>query len=92
VVQGVFLSAHNKALKSLVVVVEHGTVDAFASAFRLDVATMLQENMSLETLTVRSGICKAKQRSISFSLAWSDTIRRSNPSILKAVVVLLDRR
>jgi hypothetical protein len=50
----------NKALKSMVVVVKDDAKESFVSALRLDVATMLQENISLETLTIRRWNMKIK--------------------------------
>jgi hypothetical protein len=44
----------NKALKSLVVDVQYSVTETCLSAFYIDIATMLQENTSLEILTVQS--------------------------------------
>jgi hypothetical protein len=43
----------NKALKSLVVDVHHSVTESCLSAFRFDIATMLEENASLESLSIR---------------------------------------
>jgi hypothetical protein len=42
----------NKALKSLVVELKDDTIESLASAFRLDVAAMLEENTSLVSLSI----------------------------------------
>jgi hypothetical protein len=42
----------NKALKSLVVSVESGVTESCLSAFRIDIVAMLQENTSLESLSI----------------------------------------
>jgi hypothetical protein len=44
----------NKALKSLLVDVKHGVTESCISAFRIDIATLLQENASLESLTFKN--------------------------------------
>jgi hypothetical protein len=49
-----FLRTSNKALKSLAVGVQHGVTDSCISAFRIEIATILQENDSLEILYIRS--------------------------------------
>jgi hypothetical protein len=45
----------NKALKSLAVQVKCGSTESCLSAFRLGVVAMLQDNTSLESLTVKNG-------------------------------------
>jgi hypothetical protein len=44
----------NTALKSLVVDVRQGVTESCLSAFRVDIAAMLQENVSLESLSIQS--------------------------------------
>jgi hypothetical protein len=44
----------NKALKSLVVTFEEDVTESCVSAFRFDIAAMLQENASLESLFIQS--------------------------------------
>jgi hypothetical protein len=44
----------NKVLKSLEVDPQHGFTEPFLSAFQVDVAAMLQDNTSLETLSIRN--------------------------------------
>jgi hypothetical protein len=44
----------NTALKSLVVNVQYGVSESRLSAFRTDIAAMLQENTSLESLDIRN--------------------------------------
>jgi hypothetical protein len=44
----------NKALKSLRVYVQRGVTESCLSAFHIDIATMLQENTSLESLSIQS--------------------------------------
>jgi hypothetical protein len=72
----------NKALKSLTVTVEYGihSTESCFSAFHTDIVAMLQENTSLEILSI-SGWQNAKARIISHSSPRSITIRRSNTSI-----------
>jgi hypothetical protein len=48
-----FLST-NKALKSLVVDLQRCVTESCLSAFRINIAAMLQENASLESLDVQS--------------------------------------
>jgi hypothetical protein len=43
----------NKALKSLAVDVHRGVTESCLSAFRIDIVTMLQENTSLESLSIK---------------------------------------
>jgi hypothetical protein len=51
----------NKSLKSLIIVtLEQDVTESCLSAFRLDIATMLQENASLESLTVEQRWTKIK--------------------------------
>jgi hypothetical protein len=42
----------NKTLKSLVVDVQHGVTESCLSAFRIDIVAMLQENVSLESISI----------------------------------------
>jgi hypothetical protein len=44
----------NKSLKSLMVTLKDDATKSCASAFRIDIAAMLQENASLESLTIQS--------------------------------------
>jgi hypothetical protein len=44
----------NNALKSLVVTLDDDVTESCLSAFRIDIATMLQDNASLETLSIPS--------------------------------------
>jgi hypothetical protein len=44
----------NKALKSLVVNVQHGATDSSLSALYIDIAAMLQDSASIESLSIRS--------------------------------------
>jgi hypothetical protein len=48
-----FLRTHT-ALKSFAVFLEHGVTQSLATAFRTDIVAMLQDNLSLESLTIRS--------------------------------------
>jgi hypothetical protein len=43
----------NKALKSLMITLDQDVMESCLSAFRIDIAVMLQENTSLESLTIR---------------------------------------
>jgi hypothetical protein len=54
-----FLRA-NKAIKSLKVNVKRGDTESCLSAFRIDIAAMLQENTSLESLSIQSSRIKIK--------------------------------
>jgi hypothetical protein len=54
-----FLRA-NKALKSLVVIMKGGVAETCLSAFRIDIAAMLQENTSLENLAIQGWGNKSK--------------------------------
>jgi hypothetical protein len=54
-----FLRTH-KTLKSLVFDVYHGVTESCLSAFRVDIAVMLEDNASLESLSIVSTIPKFK--------------------------------
>jgi hypothetical protein len=43
----------NKALKSLIITFDKDVADFCVAAFRIDIAAMLQENTSLENLSIR---------------------------------------
>jgi hypothetical protein len=51
----------NKALKSLIVTLDMDVTRSCVSAFCIDIAAMLQENASLESLIIRSHAIKAKE-------------------------------
>jgi hypothetical protein len=49
------LSPHQQALKSLVVNLDHqAAIGSCASAFLIDIAAMLQDNASLESISIQS--------------------------------------
>jgi hypothetical protein len=50
----------NKTLKSLKISMQYGQTRSHVAAFRIDIAAMLQENTSLESLTIQSWISRAK--------------------------------
>jgi hypothetical protein len=54
VAQGIFLSPYHKTLKSLLVDLEYNVEESCLSAFCIDIAAMLQDNTSLERLTIRN--------------------------------------
>jgi hypothetical protein len=72
----------NKALKSLVVGVQYGVTESCLSAFRIDIVTMLQENTSLESLSVKNTVKQSKPRRMLHSSLFFNKIRRSRDSKL----------
>jgi hypothetical protein len=46
----------NKALKSLLIDLEDGVTESCLSAFRIGIAAMLQDNVSLESLSIRNSV------------------------------------
>jgi hypothetical protein len=71
----------NKALKALVLSMEQGVTESCASAFRMHIAAMLQENASLENLSiVTPGDSKVEE--FVALLPRSKRARRSSLSVL----------
>jgi hypothetical protein len=70
----------NKALKSLVVNVQHGVTDSSLSAFRIDIAAMLQDSASLESLSIRSTNAIRAEEYVAFvtSLQQNTTLKSLN--------------
>jgi hypothetical protein len=62
---GPLFSPHQQGSKSLIVTFEEDAAESHVSAFRIDIATMLQGNTSLETLYIRKSwdIIKAEDYS-----------------------------
>jgi hypothetical protein len=52
--QNEFNTATNKTLKSLSLTIKYGSTSSCLSSFRIDIATMLVKNLSLENLSIRS--------------------------------------
>jgi hypothetical protein len=73
----------NKALKSLISWLKNGAKPCIP-AFNFNIAAMLQENTSLETLSIRSGhgIDTIAEEYLVFIAALEHNPRRSNSSIV----------
>jgi hypothetical protein len=80
----------NTALKSLTIAFNMDSTKSCVDTLCGQIATMLQENSSLESLNIqKSKAIMIKAESIYFSSPRSSTIRRSKPSMLEAMMQVL---